>query len=170
MPCIESKFDSRTLTPYSFSNALISFGSRYSDQLKYTRSPSGTALTTCSAAAGGASSWRPTPQPAKRQAEREPGTPLEQLTPAPLFLVILHSPHRQPQAVPPHRLRRYGGIAQRELDREPIHQRSQQERQVVGVALHELAARLSLLHDPRDRLAPAPVKALARRGQLRIAQ
>ena len=34
MPCIESKFDSRTLTPYCFSNALISFGSMYSDQLK----------------------------------------------------------------------------------------------------------------------------------------
>jgi hypothetical protein len=34
MPCIESKLDWRTFTPWRFSNALKSFGFRYSDQLK----------------------------------------------------------------------------------------------------------------------------------------
>ena len=155
MPCIESKFDSRTLTPYCFSNALISFGSMYSDQLKYTRSPSGSALTTFSVGALAApprAGRRRSPRHAQRRARaRRPPRSSSRRAPSDPSSCC-HSP-RSPARRQCRRTTsgRHGGIAQRELDREPIHQRAQQEREVLGVVLPELAARLTLADHVRDR-------------------
>src|SRR5688572_18628509 len=144
MPCIESKFDSRTLTPCCFSNALISFGSRYSDQLKYTRSPSISALTARSVCSLLGCSWLPTPQAPSPRPSARPAPPWSSSRRFHRSLLIPNSPHSQPQAVPPHDVRRDGGIAQRELDRVPVQHRSQQERLLVGVVSSELPGRLSV--------------------------
>src|SRR5205823_4239855 len=52
------------------------------------------------------------------------------------------------------------GLAERHLDAEPVHQRAEVERDVVGIgAGAELTGQLALAHDPGDQLALAAVEA-----------